>query len=154
MTEFDNAMKKVVDVIQAATRKSGEILENTKISYNISVEKDKIAKIERKIGARFYKIFKEGGAVPESIVEDLEAISVIEDKIRSLEKTISESKPYKFCSDCGARLELSDIYCAKCGAKQHDVSDKAPDDDVIILEDDACCDEGESCCGDKGKDSE
>jgi len=161
MTEFEGAMKKVVDAIHTAARKSGEILENTKIQYNISTEKEKIAKLERKIGARFYKIFKDGGAVPESIVSDLEAISVIEEKIRSLEKTIIDSKPYKFCSECGAKLELNDVYCAKCGTKQHDVGEKkdegeescgcdvASDDDCDEACDDACeetCDGEDKCC--------
>ena len=144
MTDFESAMKKVADALHAAARKSGEILENTKISYNISTERDKIAKLQGKIGAKFCKIYKDGGAVPEFIVEDLEAIAEIEEIIRALEKTIADSKPYKFCSECGARLDLNDIYCAKCGAKQHDVGPKAEDE----CEDE--CDE--SCCDDKDDD--
>jgi len=147
MTEFENAMKKVADMVHAAARKSGEILENTKISYNISSERDKIAKIERKIGSQFYKIFKDGGEVPEFIKGDLEAINAIEEKIRQLEKTISDSKPYKFCTDCGSKLELSDIYCAKCGAKQHDNAEPQEDDKCDEAE--SCCDD---CCDDENKD--
>ena len=66
MTDFESAMKKVSDVLHAAARKSGEILENTKISYNISTERDKISKLQSKIGEKFYNIYKDGGAVPES----------------------------------------------------------------------------------------
>ena len=138
MTDFDSAMKKVADVLHAAARKSGEILENTKISYNISTEKDKITKLQSKIGEKFYRIYKEGGTVPDSIVEDLEGISAIEDTIRAMEKTIADSKPYKFCTDCGARLELADVYCAKCGAKQHDQPAK----------DGECCGDEAECCED------
>ena len=125
MTDFESAMKKVADVVHAAARKSGEIFENTKISYNISTEKDKITKLQSKIGEKFYRIYKDGGAVPEAIVEELEKIAAIDETIRALEKTLADSKPYKFCSDCGAKLDLSDVYCAKCGAKQHDASQKA-----------------------------
>ena len=150
MTDLENAVKKLTDVLHAAAKKSGEIFENTKISYNISTERDKIAKLQNKIGAKFYKIYKEGGAVPESIVEDLEAISAIEETIRALEKTLADSKPYKFCSECGARLELNDIYCAKCGAKQHDVEQKQDEAcDCEDGQDEACDCEGEnneSCC--------
>ena len=155
MTDFESAVKKVTDVLHAAAKKSGEIFENTKISYNISIERDKIAKLQAKIGEKFYKIYKDGGAVPESIVEDMEAIAAIEETIRALEKTIADSKPFKFCSECGARLELSDIYCAKCGAKQHSVDPQQ--NECCCDEDDqdesggggGDCDGGEDCDGDK-----
>ena len=149
MTDLDNAMKKVADMLHAAAKKSGEIFENTKISYSISTERDKITKLQSKIGAKFCKIYKEGGAVPEIIIEDLEAIAVIEETIRALEKTIADSKPYKFCSECGARLDLNDIYCAKCGAKQHDVSPAQDSEDESEC-DDECCDNKDAgaCCDD------
>ena len=166
MTDFEGAVKKVADALHAAARKSGEILENTKISYNISTEKDKIVKLQSKIGEKFYKIYKNGGSVPESILEDMEAIDAIEETIRALEKTIADTKPYKYCSDCGAKLDLSDIYCAKCGAKQHNVEpakeeacccddddgDDEHDGDTCCDDDDECCDSkdgSEECCDDK-----
>jgi len=156
MTDFENAMKKVTDMLHAAARKSGEIFENTKISYNISVERDKIVKLQSKIGEKFYKIYKEGGAVPEIILSELEEIAAVEELIREMEKTIADSKPYKFCSDCGAKLELNDVYCAKCGAKQHDAekNDKA-DDECCCADDcckeDECADEAcaDDCCKDE-----
>ena len=153
MTDFENAMKKVADVLHAAARKSGEILENTKISYNISTERDKITKLQSKIGGKFYKIYKDGGAVPESIVDDLEAIAAIEETIRALEKTIADSKPYKFCSECGARLELNDVYCAKCGSKQHDVGATADDECGCDCGCDCEDEQEESRCGEKESDA-
>lgn len=151
MTDFESAMKKVTEVLHAAARRSGEIFENTKTSYNISVEKDNISKLLAKIGDKLYKIYKDGGAVPEDVVADMEAIAVIEEKIRTMEKTINDSKPYKFCSECGARLELSDVYCAKCGAKQHDVGpaeEAAACCEEEKAEEEGCCDKGDDCCGD------
>ena len=148
MTDFESAMKKVSDVIHAAARKSGEILENTKISYNISTEKDKMQKLQSKIGEKFYRIYKEGGVVPEAIVEELEKLAEIDETIRALEKTIADSKPFKFCSECGAKLELSDVYCAKCGAKQHDVNQKSD----AKCWDESC--EDPDCCPSEPNDSE
>lgn len=155
MTDFENAMKKVADVLHAAARKSGEILENTKISYNINTEREKIIRLQSRIGAKFYKIYKEGDAVPDAIVEDLKEIEAIEETIRALEKTINDSRPYKFCSDCGARLDLSDVYCAKCGAKQHTVNPQA-DREKEGDEGTCCCDtdEDDECCADDMKDDE
>ncbi|MDR3119965.1 MAG: zinc ribbon domain-containing protein [Clostridiales bacterium] len=118
MTEFDSAMKKVTEMLHAAARKSGEVFENTKISYTISTERDKISKLQRQIGARLYRVYKEGGAVPEFILADLEAIQTIEETIHALEKTMAETKSFKFCPECGAKLELDNVYCPKCGAKQ------------------------------------
>ena len=118
MSDFDNAMKKITDVLYSAARKSGEILENTKISYNISSEKDKISKLQAQIGAKLYKMYQDGESIPASILPDIESIKALEIKIADMEKNVSENKATKFCLECGAKLGLECVYCPKCGCKQ------------------------------------
>ncbi|MDR1062212.1 MAG: zinc-ribbon domain-containing protein [Clostridiales bacterium] len=118
MNEFDNAVKKITDLFYSAARKSGELLENTKTSYNISVEKDKIGKLQSQIGQKFWQIYKDGGEVPDFILSDLEAIKLISENIEALEKNLSENRLFKVCLACGAKLELESVYCPKCGERQ------------------------------------
>jgi ribosomal protein L40E len=124
MNEFDNAMKKITDLFYSAARKSGELLENTKTSYNISVEKDKIGKLQGQIGQKFWQLYKDGGEVPEIILGDLEAIKLISENIEALEKNLSENRLFKVCLACGAKLDLESVSCPTCGERQ-----AKPDDD-------------------------
>ncbi|MDR1440518.1 MAG: zinc ribbon domain-containing protein [Clostridiales bacterium] len=118
MNEFDNAVKKITDMFYSAARKSGEFLENTKISYNISAEKDKIGKLQSQIGQKFWQIYKDGGEVPDFLLGDLEAIRAISENIEALEKNLSETRLFKVCLSCGSKLDLESVYCPKCGEKQ------------------------------------
>jgi ribosomal protein L40E len=118
MTEFDNAMKKITDLFYSAARKSGEILENTKTSYNISVEKDKISKLQSQIGQKLYQAYKDGGEAPALILSEIEAIRAIEENVKALEKNLSETRLFKVCLECGGKLDLDSVYCPKCGASQ------------------------------------
>ena len=120
MDEFDNVTKKVSDAFYTAVRKSGEFVENAKISYNISLEKDKIVKLQSKIGARIYSLYKNGESSPEieAFEDDLKAIGALEENIKNLEKGITEKRAYIVCSECGVKLEGNSVYCPKCGTKQ------------------------------------
>jgi ribosomal protein L40E len=143
MNDFENAMKKITDVLYGAARKSGEILDNTKKAYNISAEKDKIAKVQSQIGLKVYKAYLAGGDTPDYVQPEIEAIKVIDERIQELERSMAESKSCKICKECGARIALDDVYCPKCGEKQPNqpasCCEPASED-----ESDACCDEAKA----------
>ena len=146
MNDFDNAMKKIADVFYGAARKSGEIIDNTKKAYNISAEKDKIGKVQNQIGLKVYKAYLAGGATPDYVQPEIEAIKAIEERIKELERSIAESKSCKICKECGARIALDDVYCPKCG-------DKQPDQAASCCEE-ASGDEGGCCDEAKGGEGE
>ena len=145
MNEFDNAMKRIADALYSAARKSGEILDNTKKSYSISSEKDKISKVQTQIGLKVYKAYLAGSEVPDYVQPEIDALKAIEDRIQELERSIAESKSYKICAECGARIAQESVYCPKCGAKLPDTAAAAAS---------SCCEQAPSeedspcCCGD------
>jgi DNA-directed RNA polymerase alpha subunit len=118
MDEFDSVVKRATDMFYTAVRKSGEFVENTRVSYNINLEKEKIARIQSKIGAKIYKMYKDGEAFPEIFTEDLKIISEYEENIKNMEKNYTHSKPYIICCECSAKLSANSVYCPKCGARQ------------------------------------
>ena len=122
MSDFDGAMKKITEVLYTAARKSGEILENTKISYTVSGEKEKISKIQSRIGAKFYQLYQTPGFSPEKVsisdfLADFEEIAAIEKNIAEMEKSTVENKAFTTCAECSAKLDAASVYCPKCGAK-------------------------------------
>jgi hypothetical protein len=123
MQEFDNLGKKLTDILYTAARKSSEVIENAKIAYNISAEKEKVTRLQAKIGAKVWQAYKDGGAAPGYVMEEIDQISTLQDNIRDLEKSMEEAKAFKTCVECGAKLNLSDVFCPHCGKKQGGAGD-------------------------------
>ena len=118
MDEFERFAKKASDAFYSMVRKSGEFVENTKVTYNINLEKDKIIKLQSKIGAKIYKIYKDGGDYPEAFKEDLKAMDEIADNIKAMEKSLNEKRASSICPECSSRLGANNVYCPNCGTKQ------------------------------------
>lgn len=117
MAFLDNMGKKLGEAAQAAAKKSGELVEVTKLNVNINTEEDKIQKLFAQIGKKIYDKYTASGSIDEEAVEDCETIKVHEQNIKNLRSKILEIKNLKICTGCGAELERDQIFCSKCGAR-------------------------------------
>lgn len=117
MAFLENLGKKVGEAAQAAAKKSGELVEVTKLNVNINTEEDKIQKLYSQIGKTVFEKYVATGEASDDIREACEAITVHEQNIKSLREKISEVKGTKSCIGCGAEMEKTQIFCSKCGAK-------------------------------------
>lgn len=117
MAFFDNMGKKLGEAAQAAAKKSGELVEVTKLNVNINSEEDKMQKLYNQIGKKVYDKYSSTGAADEDFIEDCEAIKVHEQTVKSLRDKILEVKSMKACVGCGAELERNQIFCSKCGTR-------------------------------------
>jgi DNA-directed RNA polymerase subunit RPC12/RpoP len=117
MAFLENLGKKVGEAAQAAAKKSGELVEVTKLNVNINSEEDKVQKLYAQIGKIIYEQYRASGVAQDDIKEACEEITVHEQNIKSLKEKISEVKGTKNCISCGAEMEKEQIFCAKCGAK-------------------------------------
>jgi len=131
MAFLENLGKKVGEAAQAAAKKSGELVEVTKLNVNINSEEDKIQKLYAQIGKSVYEKYCQSGAVEDYIKEACETIAVHEQNIKSLREKIAEVKGTKTCISCGADMERTQIFCSKCGARndipQSPVQPEAPE---------------------------
>lgn len=127
MAFFENLGKKVGEAAQAAAKKSGELVETTKLNVNINSEEDKIQKLYAQIGKAVFDKFAESGAAEDYIKEACEAIIVHEQNIKSLREKIAAVKGTKACIGCGAEMDRTQIFCSKCGAKNELPSASAPE---------------------------
>lgn len=118
MSVFNNLTKKVSETAKAAAKKSGDIVEMTKLNMSIGTEEDKIKKTYAEIGKKIYDLFAAGAEIPEDVKEQCEAIGTYEKNIEELKQKILEYKNIKVCASCGFELDSQAMFCSKCGAKQ------------------------------------
>jgi len=118
MAFFDNLGKKVGEAAQAAAKKSGELVEVTKLNMSIGTEEDKIKRAFEKIGERIFVKFNSGEEVYSDFIADCEEIKAYQNTISSLKQKIMEIKNMKACTGCGADLDRNATFCPKCGTKQ------------------------------------
>lgn len=130
MSVFENITKKVTETARAAAKKSGEIVEITKLSMSIGVEEDKIEKAYAEIGKVVFSAYNEGKEVGDTFKELCEKIKSYEDNIKDIKQKILELKNVKVCPGCAAELEVEIAYCPKCGTKQENPQpvEKAPEE--------------------------
>lgn len=118
MSMFENITKKVTETAKAAAKKSGDIVEVTKLNVAIGAEEDKIEKGYIDIGRIIYEAFDGGAVFDASVTECCEKISEYRKNIEEMKQKILELKKVKNCPGCKAELEVDTAYCPKCGTKQ------------------------------------
>jgi DNA repair ATPase RecN len=118
MSMFENFTEKVTKTAKAAARKSGEIMEITKLNISIGIEEDKISKSYTEIGRLIYQSCDNEGNVPEDIKDFYERIKTSEQNIKNLKQKIRELKNVRVCENYDQEIDDCSIYCPKCGTKQ------------------------------------
>lgn len=127
MAFLENLGKKVGEAAQAAAKKSGELVEITKLNVNIGSEEDKIQKLYTQIGKTIFEKYSKEGTVDSDVQQSCEEIKVHEQNIKALKEKIMEVKNIKLCISCGTEMERTQIFCSKCGAKNDIVAEPQPE---------------------------
>ena len=117
MAFFENLGKKVGEVAQTAAKKSGELVEVTKLNMSIGSEEDKIQRLYSKMGKKIYEEFCSGGSINDGFIEECKSIKGHEQTIDSLKQKIREIKNVEICGSCGAEIIKPSAFCPKCGVK-------------------------------------
>lgn len=121
MTFLDNFGKRLSEAAQAAAKKSGELMEVTKINMNITQEEDKIKKLYTNIGKKVYESYLKDPDNYAQFKEECEAIGSHNENIKKMKARILEAKNLRLCSACGEEIGNDVVYCPKCGAKQEPI---------------------------------
>ena len=125
MAFLENLGKKVGEAAQAAAKKSGELVETTKLNVNINSEEDKIHKIYIQLGKMVYEKYSAAGTDDEDVRQQCEAVRMHEQNIKNLKEKIMEVKGAKVCVSCGKEMDKTQLFCAKCGAR-NEITSSAP----------------------------
>jgi hypothetical protein len=118
MSIFENISKRVSETAKAAAKKSGNIVEITRLGVSISAEEDKIKKVCTDMGRIVYEAYTGGEGIADELKELCGKIDAYEKNIEEMKQKILELKNVKECPSCGAELDIDMAFCYSCGEKQ------------------------------------
>lgn len=118
MSILDNITDKVTKTAKAAAKKSGDIVEVTKLNISIGAEEDKIEKLYKQIGKEVFNKYQDIEQIPVDIKSYCEEIQKHMENIAQMRNKINELRKIKYCPSCNHEIDYDALYCPKCGAKQ------------------------------------
>lgn len=117
---FDNLGKKASSVYDATAEKTSKLAKEAKLRMKINENKSDINDLYKEIGRKVYEkhVREENIDIKSELEEECTKIDVLSAEIETCLKSILELKDKKQCEQCHAEIELKDVFCPKCGAKQ------------------------------------
>lgn len=111
---------KTANVANNVAKKSGELVEITKLNSSISAEENKIRDTFTEIGKMIYDRFEknENDTNDTEILNLCNSIITMKNNIAAYKDKISELKGIKACPNCKTDIEKDMRYCPECGNKQ------------------------------------
>lgn len=110
----DNA----VNVANNVAKKSGELVEVSKLNIKISAQEDRIKEVYSVIGKLVYDKYLTGDTFNDEIMEKCREISQCNEAIEDIRHKINELKSTKVCPSCGTKMKQDSLFCPKCGTRQ------------------------------------
>ena len=98
-------------------KKTGEVVNATKLSYKLLETNNAIAACENAIGKLVYAAHKGTPADEEAIAANLARLDELHAEAADLREKTAAGKKYKACPACGRICPQTDRFCAGCGAE-------------------------------------
>ena len=118
MQSFIDDAKRTVSVATSKVIKTtGEMYERSKLTLSISKIQNDIEKLYRDIGEMIYLGHGDNNISLDSVTDKCYEIDAKKQELDALKLQRATAKDAKLCSDCGAEVNVSSSYCAKCGNK-------------------------------------
>lgn len=123
---FDNLGKKASRAYDVTAEKTSKIAKEAKLRMKINENKSDINDIYKEIGKKVYEkhVREENIDIKTELEEECTKIDVLSAEIETCLKTILELKEKKQCENCHSEIDLDNIFCPKCGAKQPEIEVK------------------------------
>ncbi len=115
MATMGDMINTACDWVDAAGRKTAELVDKTKIKMEISSLEKQLAATFEGIGRLMYDAFEAGEDV-EYIRDD--AFATVKDLQKQIDKAYAKLYAYEgmvTCRECGAVNEMDAVFCKKCG---------------------------------------
>lgn len=148
--ELNNIFSTVKGWANAAGKKTGEVVETSKIKLKIASLSSEISKAYEQLGEMVYQAAKKNDTLGSEMDEVMDKIDSLLEEVRELESKVGDIKKVRICPNCNSKCSADSRFCSKCGVilstmiseKVENVAEEA--DDYVTI-DELCNDE--DCCG-------
>ncbi len=120
MDILDNVLEKAKAIANMASKKTGKVVEISKIKLDSLQTNSEIKACYEKLGNAVYSMAKADYENPELIANIIEEIDELIEHLDDNQDKISNIKAYRTCECCDNRNPLDATYCSKCGNKLED----------------------------------
>ncbi|MDL2247905.1 zinc ribbon domain-containing protein, partial [Bacteroides sp. OttesenSCG-928-J23] len=121
MSRFDELLEdfmfRAKSVADVAGKKTGDVVELSKLKYQAKQTEWDIEKTYAKLGAIVYESKKSTENFEEIIALAVSEIDALNEKLEELEGKMRAVKKVVKCGSCGKENELSARYCTRCGSE-------------------------------------
>lgn len=114
---FEDFKKTLSRAAGRVAKKSGEMLETSKLTLAISGANSDIRDLYEKIGKMIYEGYKDNAVSSEDVTAHCEVIDAKFAEILMLRQSLNELKCLRTCPICNAEVSKESTFCAKCGEK-------------------------------------
>ena len=116
--EFLNVLKeKLGDAGEKIVKKSGQLVDTTKLSYHISTEESELKKKYELIGKMVYEAKCGDGELSDEINTICDDIQLTLEKIDDMKQQLQVLKNKTSCPHCGKEIAKNAPFCSSCGCK-------------------------------------
>lgn len=143
MNMFDTFIEKAKDVCDIATKKTGEMVEVSKIKFECVKVNGEIKKLYEQLGSTVYSMVKsnyENKDVIDGLVEEIDDNL---EKLNNLNQKLSDLKNVVTCKVCNSKNPEENYFCAKCGSRiksefnDYTETEHGPDTFAVLTDEEA-----------------
>ncbi len=121
---LDQIVGKAKEIYDAAAKKTGDVVEISKLKLDAMKINGEIKELYEKLGEAVYISKKDDIDCTEAVSIISEQIDNLNDKLIDLNAEIADRQNVNYCAECGAKNPIDNTFCGKCGTKvQQDFSD-------------------------------
>jgi len=135
MAFLDQFKAKASSISKAASDKTNEMIEVTKLNKKISDSQHAITENYLAIGKLVFEKYTNGSSLDEDVASNCKTISELQEEIKKLQEQINGVKGGETCSNCGSMVAKDAKFCPKCGNKMEVAAEVLEESSVEVVDD-------------------
>ncbi len=114
---FDQIVGKAKEIYDVAAKKTGDVVEVSKLKIDTMKINGQIKELYEKLGQATYSAIKDNTDNSEIVQTVCEQIDSLNEKLTDLYSEIADRQNVIICADCGLKNPMDNTFCGKCGSK-------------------------------------